>query len=38
MESDRYQEVLMCQYEYREANKQFPSGWDTVKPDIAKRK
>lgn len=33
MESDRYQEVLLCQYEYRSAMKQFPVGWDTVKPE-----
>lgn len=37
MESDRYQEIMLAQYEYRAANKQFPSGWDTVKPEKAKR-
>lgn len=38
MESDRYQEIMLCQYEYRSANKQFGPNWDTVKPDIAKKK
>jgi hypothetical protein len=37
MESDRYQEILHLQYEYRSAMKQFPAGWDTVKPEIAKK-
>lgn len=35
MESDRYQEVLLCQYEYRSAMKQFPVGWDTAKPETS---
>lgn len=34
MENWRYEEILLCQYEYRQAMKQFPPGWDTVKPEI----